>query len=296
MIGIVIVTYNSEVEIGACLEAAQATGAQIVVVDNASEDGTRDQVTSRGVRLIANIENRGFAAAANQGIAALNTPFVLLLNPDAVIVGGIEQLTGFAAAGGQLLDCAGNPQTGFMVRRFPTPAALAFEALLINRMWPGNPVNRAYRCFDFHPSSPSAVDQPAGAFLMIRREIWQNLGGFDESFFPLWFEDVDFCKRLHDAGYQARYVPEAVAKHTGAHSIRKIAVEIRQFYWYRSLLKYAAKHFGPVAYRMVCLAVFAGSVLRLCIGVFRNGNRKSSAAYGKVMRLAAREFLARSKS
>ncbi len=296
MIGIVVVTYNSGAEIGACLDAAKATGAEIVVVDNGSQDRTREEVASHGVRLIANPENRGFAAAANQGIASLNTTFVLLLNPDAVIVGGIENLKCEAAAGGRLLDAFGNPQTGFMVRRFPTPVALAFEALLINRIWPCNPVNRAWRCLDLNPSQPGPADQPAGAFLMIRREIWRQLGGFDESFYPLWFEDVDFCKRLHDAGFTARYVPEAVAIHSGAHSIRTLAVEIRQFYWYRSLLKYAAKHFGPVAYRMVCLAVLGGSVLRGFIGIFYVGGRKSLAVYGRVVRLAAGELPGRPKS
>ena len=81
--GIVVVTYNSEAEIGACLDRARLTGAEIVVVDNASTDGTCEEVTRRGVRLIANPENRGFAAAVNQGMRALDTPFVLLLNPDA---------------------------------------------------------------------------------------------------------------------------------------------------------------------------------------------------------------------
>ena len=91
-IGIVIVTYSSGAEIGRCLEAAQASGADIIVVDNASPDGTADEVNRRGVRLIANQKNLGFAAAVNQGIRALNCPYILLLNPDAVIEGGVEDL------------------------------------------------------------------------------------------------------------------------------------------------------------------------------------------------------------
>src|ERR1022692_3518532 len=80
--GIVVVTYESEAEIGACLDRAQPTGAEIVVVDNASTDRTCQEVTRRGVRLITNPENRGFAAAVNQGIRALDTPFVLLLRSE----------------------------------------------------------------------------------------------------------------------------------------------------------------------------------------------------------------------
>lgn len=302
MLGIVIITFNSEAEIGPCLAAAQHTGAEIVVVDNASGDRTREEVAGYPVHLIANSRNRGFAAAANQGFATLKTPFVLLLNPDAVLVAGWEDLVSecsrqdIGAAGGMLLNESGAPQTGFMVRRFPTPLALSFEALLVNRLWPGNPVNRHYRCLDLDPSQPATVDQPAGAFLMIRHHIWEELGGFDESFFPLWFEDVDFCKRLQNAGYLARYVPSAVAKHTGAHSIGKISLEMRQIHWYGNLLKYVAKHFSSVSLRTVCLAVICGSILRMSIGVFAIRSRKTISIYGRVIRLAAREFMAAGKT
>ncbi|MDQ2901838.1 MAG: glycosyltransferase, partial [Acidobacteriota bacterium] len=190
----------------------------------------------------------------------------------------------------------GSPQTGFMARRLPTPAVLCFEALLLNRLWPRNPVNWRYRCLNLNLEAPAEVEQPAGAFLMIRRDVWREIGGFDESFAPLWFEDVDFCKRVHEAGYRIRYVPGAVAKHTGAHSIRKIGLEIRQLYWYRSLLKYAAKHFRPVSRRLVCISVIFGSVLRMGIGVFHSGSRKQIEVYGKVVRLAARELLPRGGS
>ena len=98
---------------------------------------------------------------------------------------------------------------------------------------------------------------------MIRRTVWRVLGGFDETFFPLWFEDVDFCFRLCEKKYHVRFVPNAVAKHTGAHSIRKIPVEFRLFYWYGSLLRYAAKHYRPYERQMLCLAVVFGALARL---------------------------------
>jgi N-acetylglucosaminyl-diphospho-decaprenol L-rhamnosyltransferase len=268
-IGIVIVTYNSEREIGPCLDAAARSGAEIVVVDNASRDGTGAEVVRRGVRLIPNPENRGFAAAVNQGFAALHTDYVVLLNPDAVLAGGLDplreacDLPGSAGAGGRLVDPDGRPQTGFMARALPTPAALILEVLLLNRVWPGNPVNRRYRCLGLDYSRRCAVEQPAGAFLMVRRQVWIELGGFDEAFFPLWFEDVDFCRRAVDRGYLWYFVPEAVATHTGGHSIPGIPVEMRHFYWYRSLLWYAARHFRPAVFRTVSLAVVTGSLLRI---------------------------------
>jgi len=293
-IGIIIVTYNSAAEIGACLEAALASGAETIVVDNASRDGTIAEVARRGVRLIANSENRGFAGAVNQGFGALSNPYVLLLNPDAVIQTSLEplrqacDLPGAAGAGGKLLDASGRPQVGFMVRGLPTPATLALEALLLNRIWPGNPVNRRYRCLDWDSSTCSKVEQPAGAFLMVRRAVWQELGGLDESFFPLWFEDVDFCRRIRDRGFSLYYIPEAVAKHTGGHSVPNLPLEMRLIYWYRGLLRYSAKHFGPFAFRAVCLAVVTGSFLRGIAESALDRSFKPMAAYGKVAGLAAR--------
>jgi N-acetylglucosaminyl-diphospho-decaprenol L-rhamnosyltransferase len=295
-IGIVIVTYNSEAHIGACLDAALPTGAAIVVVDNASSDGTIAEVARRGVRLIANSGNLGFAAAVNQGFAVLDAPHVLLLNPDSVLIGGLDALRdacglkNAAGAGGRLLDPEGREQTGFMVRRFPGPASLILEALLLNRVWPGNPINRRYRGLDLDYRARITVEQPAGAFLMINYAVWKELGGFDEGFFPLWFEDVDFCRRAVDRGYRFFFVPESAAKHVGAHSIRQLSLQNRQVYWYGSLLRYSAKHFRPIPLRAVCLAVAAGSLLRMIGELARDRGSRPVAAFGKVFRLAGQRF------
>ena len=295
--GIVIVTHESEGEIGACLDRAQPTGAEIVVVDNASTDRTCQEVTRRGVQLIANPDNRGFAAAVNQGIRALDAPLVLLLNPDACLETSLDALVeccrsqGVAGAGGKLVGATGLPQAGFAVRSLPSPAALICEVLLINRAWPGNPVNWHYRCLGFDFSTPGDVEQPAGAFLMVRRDVWQELNGFDERFHPLWFEDVDFCWRARQKGYRMRYTPDAVAKHTGGHSLAKISLEKRQLYWYCSLLGFAAKHYRCSTTRIVCAAVFLGSIPRMLLGVAAFRSLASIAVYIRVMALAGRTFM-----
>jgi N-acetylglucosaminyl-diphospho-decaprenol L-rhamnosyltransferase len=297
-VAIVIVTFRSGREIGVCLDAALATGAEVIVVDNASDDDTADQVRCRNVTLIANRDNLGFAAAVNQGIRACDAPYLLLLNPDAVIERGVDALAeacdlpGSGMACGRLVDAGGDPQSGFSIRRFPTVTALAFEALLVNRLWPRNPSNWHYRCMDFDYRTASEVEQPAGAFLMLRREVWERAGGFDERFFPLWFEDVDFCLRARRLGYHVYYVPGAVAKHTGAHSLRQIPLESRQLYWYGSFLRYASKHFPRRGRVLLCLAVITGSVIRLVTGNSNRGNRLSMAGCGRIVRLAAR-FLVR---
>jgi GT2 family glycosyltransferase len=297
-IGIVIVTYNSREHIGACLDAAVRSGAVVVVVDNASSDGTVEEVhrfqERHGVQLLVNSTNRGFAAAVNQGFAALETPYVLLLNPDAELMGGLNflcetcRLPGAAGAGGKLVDAQGHPQIGFMVRQLPTPLVLTLEVLLLNRIFPNNPANRRYRGLQLNYNMRIPVEQPAGAFLMVRREVWRELGGFDESFFPLWFEDVDFCRRAVDQGHQLYYVPEAVARHRGGHSISQLTVEKRRVCWYGSLLRYSAKHFRPRAFRVVCLAVVAGSLLRSLGEVIVQGSFRPLPAYGRVVRHAGR--------
>jgi GT2 family glycosyltransferase len=137
--GVVVVTYNSAEVIGRCLDSC--AGLPVIVIDNASTDGTRDIVQRRpAVKLIANASNRGFAAAVNQGVGALKTELVLLLNPDAEIETPVDPMAeacardGVGAAGGKLIDETGKVQSGFALRRFPTPMALTFEVLGINRM------------------------------------------------------------------------------------------------------------------------------------------------------------------
>jgi N-acetylglucosaminyl-diphospho-decaprenol L-rhamnosyltransferase len=177
-----------------------------------------------------------------------------------------------------------------MVHALPTPAALILEALVLNRLCPGNPVNRSYRGLGLDYTSTIAVEQPAGAFLMIRRSVWRQLGGMDEKFHPLWFDDVDFCRRAVDKGYIFYFHPAAVAKHTGGHSIPQLPVEMRRLYWYRSLLRYSAKHFRRPAFRAVCLAVITGSILRTVVESVQQRSLKPIAANGNIVRLAGRGF------
>ena len=107
----------------------------------------------------------------------------------------------------------GEADRGFAVRRFSTPLRMASEILLLNRFWPSNPLNRSYRCLNLDYCKKQEVDQPAGACLAVKREAWESVGGFDEGFFPVWFEDADFCRRLRTQGWKILYCPEAVFDH-----------------------------------------------------------------------------------
>jgi N-acetylglucosaminyl-diphospho-decaprenol L-rhamnosyltransferase len=300
-VAVVIVTYNSGGEIGGCLDALIAVpDLEVLVVDNASVDDTCEQVRRRAVRLLVNQRNAGFAGGVNQGVRATDAPLVLLLNPDAHLRRGLDtlaaqfQVPNTGAAGGMLIGTDGSPQTGFMARNLPTPAALILEVLGINRLWPHNPVNWHYRCLGERWDRPHPVGQPAGAFLMFSREAFEKVGGFDERFWPVWFEDVDFCAKLKQAGYRVVYHPDAVARHSGGHSVSTLGLAIRQLYWYDSVLEYGAKYYSPLYFRSLCFAVAAGAVFRaapagLMQGSVRGG-LKAFAVYGAVVRLAVRRM------
>jgi N-acetylglucosaminyl-diphospho-decaprenol L-rhamnosyltransferase len=117
------------------------------------------------------------------------------------------------------------------------------------------------------------------------------LGGFDTQFYPLWFEDVDFCKRARNLGLKIQYVPEVTAVHQGGHSIAGLPWECREVYWYVSLLRYASKHFRPHAFRWVSAAVVLGSLFRTAIGVMMRRSLRPITVYATIGRLAGRSII-----
>jgi N-acetylglucosaminyl-diphospho-decaprenol L-rhamnosyltransferase len=293
----IIVTYNSDLTIGTCLEALAGEGCEIVVVDNASHDETvqrvEDFVAWHPVHLVANSENLGFAAAVNQGARDSSGDVLLLLNPDATAEpGAVKALlqcletTGATAVGGALLQNDGQPARGFAFRRLPTLAALLCEVMLVNQLWPRNPVNRRYRCLDANYSQQQEVEQPAGACLAINREAWIGVGGFDEQFFPVWFEDVDLCQRLLAGGAKILYCPAARFRHSGGHSVGHLPFRDKQMFWYGNMLRYARKHFSSRQVTTLRLGIMAGMLLRslaALLGVRRTPLGETLSAYWAVM-------------
>lgn len=159
------------------------------------------------------------------------------------------------------------PQAGFSIRRFPTAVVPALELLGINRLWPGNLLNR--------------------------RDVWESLGGFDEGFHPVWFEDVDFCRRATQAGYRIEYVPEVRAEHSGGHPVSKLCPARREQYWYGSLLTYAAGHFGPLEYRGVCLVAMLSSIPRTVAGMIGERTLRPLVRGFKIIRFTGRRLASR---
>ena len=298
----VIVTCNSGRHIASCLASLPGT-ARAVVVDNASNDDTCAVVEREhpGTLLMRNRENRGFAAAVNQGVQASDEPLVLLLNPDARLTTPIDPLVeqclapGVGAAAGRLVDNQNRPQLGFNVRAFPTAATLALEALGWNRLWPSNPVNRRYRLRGFDAAREQDVEQPAGALFMVRRDAWEAVGGLDERFHPLWFEDVDLCSRLRHAGYRIRYAPACAAQHEGGHSLAAADLELRRLAWYSNLLRFSKKHFSPQAHSWLVPVILLG-VLSRWIWALGTGEQDERRAHAKVLRLLSGKYFLESRA
>ena len=278
----VVVAYNSAGALRSCLASILKNSEwQAVVVDNASSDNPGRVIAEfSDVRFLRNDTNLGFAAAANQGAKVSSGEVILLLNPDVVAepdaVGRLAATVaeeGIGAAGGALLDSSGQSQRGFQFRRFPTLAAMLAEVLLLNRAWPGNPWNRRYRCLDLDDSRPQHVDQPAGACLAVRREAWESIGGFDESFYPVWFEDVDFCRRLADRGWKIAYCPDARFPHAGGHSVSRLPFRDKQAFWYANMLRYFSKHHGRLKTTILRAGILAGLALRSLASLMGAGPR-----------------------
>lgn len=286
---IVIVTYNSAAHIEACLRSVHSSAWELIVVDNGSQDDTVARAGAvPGAVVVANSQNRGFAAAANQGVKVSRSEWVLLLNPDmevepgalgalkdAVSEGGVE------AAGGRLLNPDGATQVGFTARRLPSPATMLAEVLLLNRLFPGNRWNRRYRCLDMDYERAAEIEQPPGACLLVKRSVWEELGGLDESFFPLWFEDADFCRRLREGGGKILYAPKARFRHRGAHSLNSLPASARELAWYRNLLRYFRKHHGRLTVGALRAGIAVGALLRLLATAL--GARPKSGTRGEAI-------------
>jgi N-acetylglucosaminyl-diphospho-decaprenol L-rhamnosyltransferase len=291
-VSILIVNWNARDPLARCLHSLSETPFQIIVVDNASSDGSADLVARDfpRVRLLRESENRGFAGGVNLARRAATSERLLLLNPDieadaAAIDTLAETLDSdphVGAVGGRLVNADGTPQEGFNVRRFPTLGSIAADLLLIDHVWPDNPASRRYFARDVSASEPADVDQPAAACLMVRASLFDALGGLDERFYPAWFEDVDFCRRIRAAGFRIRYEPRATFVHHGGIAMRTLGLGPFSRIWYRNLERYVRKQHGTPAWLLVKSLIATGMLPRIAIATVR-GDRDAARAYWSVL-------------
>jgi len=305
MISVVIVNWNSGPLLERCVSSLlkHAGGCEILVVDNASEDSSTDFLRNAKCpfTLIHNNKNIGFAAASNMGWRQSRGDWILFLNPDTEsLPRSVESLAeplmqdaGVWAAGGLLLDLTGKSQIGFNVRAFPTVGSVAADMLLLYEMWPGNPWTRRYRLSGWDSRLASDVEQPAAASLMVSRRALESLGGFDESFRPAWFEDVDLCRRVWNAGGRIRYEPAARFLHHGGYSLGHLDREKFLEYFHTNQIRYFAKHHGKSTAGRVRKFVITGMYLRAALSFVRPPAPSTSpAASASIYWNVARHFVA----
>lgn len=233
-LSIVLVNWNTRDLLRDCLTSLRAAlaaspfRAEVIVVDNASSDLSAVMVEAEfpEFRLIANRENRNYAAGNNQGIAAADGRYLLLLNPDTVVpVGGLDDLVEYlrthprvGAVSPALVYPDGRIQDS--VRGFPTPLAILGELTGLARIYPDGPLG-AYRPRTLPADVPSSVDQPMASAFLVRRAALDEVGTFDERF-PLFFNDVDLCYRLKEIGWEIHYDPRVRVIHVGGASTRQV--------------------------------------------------------------------------
>lgn len=255
-VDIVTVNWNAGPQLAECVESVRAHDGDVVrrfiVVDNGSRDGSADLESDWDKLLVDKVEaNLGFGRACNRGVARGDAPYVLFLNPDTRLtepaisraLAFLESDTGreYAVCGIKLID-----ETGHATQhcaRFPTLGTFAVVASGADKVLPGLVPSLLMKDFDHLSSRP--VDHVQGAFYLIRRSVFEQLGGFDPDYF-VYLEDLDLSLRVHQAGYRTYYLAETNAFHRGGGTSGQVK-GIARFYSVEARLIYARKHFGALA-------------------------------------------------
>jgi GT2 family glycosyltransferase len=251
----IIVTWNSRADITKCLQSliAFCTGidVEIIVFDNASTDGTADFVAAHfpQVRLLPSPVNTGFARGNNLAAQAARGRYLLFLNPDTWVNADL------AAALAQFLDA--HPQAGACAPRFlnpdgslqrgairtlPTLATLFYDLSGAARLFPRSRRCGGYLMTWWDHNDSREIEQPAGACFAIRREVFAQIGGFDEGYF-MYYEDVELCRAILAAEWKIYFLHEACVYHVGGQSTSQ-AVPQNFPEFYRSLYRYFRRHHG----------------------------------------------------
>ncbi|ABE74411.1 glycosyltransferase family 2 protein [Psychrobacter cryohalolentis] len=265
MIDIVIVNWNSGIQLKQCIDSILAHSinkiSRIIIVDNGSIDCSADSVEDLSkVELIRAGENLGFGAACNIGAKAGDAPYILFLNPDTRIESNslsvplvfMEQAynSKVGICGIQLVD-----EQGVVSRSCaysPTFKRLFFSAIGLDKFSKFKSTGIAMSTWNH--LNTQQVDQVIGAFYFIRRNVFESCKGFDEQFF-VYFEEVDVAKRIKDLGWTSWYLTEAKAFHAGGGTSQQVKAH-RLFYILRSRLLYAFKHFPRWQASLLLIVVF----------------------------------------
>lgn len=275
--------------------AAAGGPVELVVVVNQADDPDIERIASAwpGVTVIANRDNRGFGPACNQGARAISGDILLFLNPDTLaepmalsaIREALASNPHVVGVAPRLIDQGGHGderQRQFQLRRFPSLRSDVRELLLVDHIAPRNPWHRRARYLDEDRERPFVVEQPAAAALAVRREAFEAVGGFDERFWPAYWEDVDLCLRLAGRG-QILYWPWARFEHVGGLAAGELGRSRFTALYYLNALRYRSKHYcrpARVAYRSL---LWTGMAMRALAVLGKRDAESRDALRGYLM-------------
>jgi GT2 family glycosyltransferase len=281
-LSVIILNWNAKEWLERCIGSvlAQETGGrefEVWLVDNASTDGSAEFASERfpGIRIERIPQNLGFAAGNNAAIPRAAGKNVLLLNPDTEThAGALGALLDFLEAhpkcgvvGPKLLNADGSLQ--YSCRRYPSLEAGLFRNTPLGKLFPQNKATRDYLMKDVSHDEPMQVDWVSGAAMLVRREVFDQIGLLDEAFF-MYVEDVDFCRRAHDAGWEVWYEPNAVITHAIAASSDKNPLPMIATF-HKSLYRYFRKHHIGKDYPKAIAPVVAAGLVARAFGIVGMG-------------------------
>ena len=303
MLSILIVNWNVRDLLRDCLRSVErgrgALDIEVIVVDSASTDGSVAMVAADfpWVKLLPQTENVGFPRGNNIALAQARGDYLLLLNPDTVVLGdGLSELVRFlrahpdvGAVGPQLLNPDGSVQSSR--RRFPTVATGFFESTWLEGLAPG--ALRRYYALDLPDDLTADVEWLTGACIMAPRAVYEQIGGLDEGYF-MYSEELDWCRRIVGAGWRVVYHPAAqVVHHVGKSSEQ--AVTNRHINFQRAKLRYYRKYHGRSVAAVLRAFLLLNYVwqwalegVKGLLGSKRDLRRQRMRAYGDVLRSGLR--------
>jgi N-acetylglucosaminyl-diphospho-decaprenol L-rhamnosyltransferase len=276
-LSVIILNYNTCAHLRVCLDTVLADhlpNCEVLVVDNASSDGSAEMVATEfpTVQLIRSPRNGGFAYGNNQALRLARGDAVLLLNPDTLMPsGGIQKLVGVlqghpeaGIVGPKLLRPDGSMHLACR-RSFPTPGVAFYRISGLSRVFPKSRRFGRYNLTYVDPDQPIEVDSVCGACLLVRRSVIERIGLLDERFF-MYGEDLDWCLRARQAGWTVRYEPSVVVQHQHGAASRARALRTN-FYFFRAMdlfyLKHYVQRYHPLLSGVVRTSIYAALLIAL---------------------------------
>jgi|SRR5579859_392597 len=299
-LSLIIVSWNVREYLSACLDSIQANGGslklEVIVVESASTDGTAALLDERydWVKVFPQAENIGFTRGNNVGLAAAQGRYVMLLNPDTLVIGKalarmvqiLDEYPNVGIVGPLTLNTDGTTQS--TRRRFATLTSAVFETPSLQPYTPRSVLDR-YQANDIADTETADVDWVQGSALMARRQVYEQIGPLDEAY-TMFYEETDWCRRARQKGWRVVYVGDATIVHHGGKSADQVPA-FKHIYYQQSKLRYFRKYHGRLVSGLLRAALLLSYAHQLALegakgilGHKRALRRERVGVYWRVLR------------